>query len=273
MKKRLLITSIVMMLVVAVALSTATYAWFATNTSVTYTGMSIQAAAPEGSLVIAASIPDASTGTITIASGDASATSLKAATHDSTWASYSAGLVYVTNTTNVSATTGLVESGKSALTFAAVPSTGYYKDYNVYIAANGAALAAQDIDIEIDGSAVTTLPGATSIDFYYQAVTTAGTITPSNDTFVGTLNLAGLHPTTNNASETLTKVTISGTSGITIPQAGATSGNKAIQILMRVYIDGALKDSSTTTFIKNSDVVEIANQTINVKFTATDHSN
>ena len=35
MKKRLLITSIVMMLVVAVALSTATYAWFTSNTSVT----------------------------------------------------------------------------------------------------------------------------------------------------------------------------------------------------------------------------------------------
>jgi len=35
MKKRLLITSIVMMLVVAVALSTATYAWFTSNASVT----------------------------------------------------------------------------------------------------------------------------------------------------------------------------------------------------------------------------------------------
>ena len=35
MKKRLLITSIVMMLVVAVALSTATYAWFTSNTTVT----------------------------------------------------------------------------------------------------------------------------------------------------------------------------------------------------------------------------------------------
>ena len=37
MKKRLLITSIVMMLVVAVALSTATYAWFTSNAGVTVT--------------------------------------------------------------------------------------------------------------------------------------------------------------------------------------------------------------------------------------------
>ena len=44
MKKRLLITSIVMMLVVAVALSTATYAWFTSNASVTASTVSVTAA-------------------------------------------------------------------------------------------------------------------------------------------------------------------------------------------------------------------------------------
>ena len=44
MKKRLLITSIVMMLVVAVALSTATYAWFTSNASVTASSISMTAA-------------------------------------------------------------------------------------------------------------------------------------------------------------------------------------------------------------------------------------
>ena len=43
MKKRLLITSIVMMLVVAVALSTATYAWFTSNASVTANSISLTA--------------------------------------------------------------------------------------------------------------------------------------------------------------------------------------------------------------------------------------
>ncbi|MCR4727009.1 MAG: hypothetical protein K5753_07315 [Clostridia bacterium] len=43
MKKRLLITSIVMMLVVAVALSTATYAWFTSNSSVTASTIKITA--------------------------------------------------------------------------------------------------------------------------------------------------------------------------------------------------------------------------------------
>lgn len=44
MKKRLLITSIVMMLVVAVALSTATYAWFTSNSAVTATSLTMTAA-------------------------------------------------------------------------------------------------------------------------------------------------------------------------------------------------------------------------------------
>ena len=43
MKKRLLITSIVMMLVVAVALSTATYAWFTSNSSVKATAVTMYA--------------------------------------------------------------------------------------------------------------------------------------------------------------------------------------------------------------------------------------
>ena len=43
MKKRLLITSIVMMLVVAVALSTATYAWFTSNATATATSITMKA--------------------------------------------------------------------------------------------------------------------------------------------------------------------------------------------------------------------------------------
>ena len=74
MKKRLLITSIVMMLVVAVALSTATYAWFTSNAGVTASSVQLTAASNAGA-------------SIGIAWGDdelASAISAKAAT--GTWA-------------------------------------------------------------------------------------------------------------------------------------------------------------------------------------------
>ena len=49
MKKRLLITSIVMMLVVAVALSTATYAWFTSATEVTATSINMTAGTSQSS--------------------------------------------------------------------------------------------------------------------------------------------------------------------------------------------------------------------------------
>ena len=51
MKKRLLITSIVMMLVVAVALSTATYAWFTSNNSVTASTVTMTAHVADASSI------------------------------------------------------------------------------------------------------------------------------------------------------------------------------------------------------------------------------
>ena len=51
MKKRLLITSIVMMLVVAVALSTATYAWFTSNAGVTASSITMIAESNAGASI------------------------------------------------------------------------------------------------------------------------------------------------------------------------------------------------------------------------------
>jgi len=51
MKKRLLITSIVMMLVVAVALSTATYAWFTSNAAVTASSITLTAESNAGASI------------------------------------------------------------------------------------------------------------------------------------------------------------------------------------------------------------------------------
>ena len=57
MKKRLLITSIVMMLVVAVALSTATYAWFTSNNSVSATSITMTASTSESAALAIAWVP------------------------------------------------------------------------------------------------------------------------------------------------------------------------------------------------------------------------
>ena len=61
MKKRLLITSIVMMLVVAVALSTATYAWFTSATEVTASSITMTAGTSSSSALGIAWAPSAGT--------------------------------------------------------------------------------------------------------------------------------------------------------------------------------------------------------------------
>lgn len=73
MKKRLLITSIVMMLVVAVALSTATYAWFTSNASVTASSINMYAATNQAAS-IGISWTDSNYGTSITPTGPASTT-------------------------------------------------------------------------------------------------------------------------------------------------------------------------------------------------------
>ena len=64
MKKRLLITSIVMMLVVAVALSTATYAWFTQNAAVTAQTVTMTAGVADGQSISIGWLGDEVKGTL-----------------------------------------------------------------------------------------------------------------------------------------------------------------------------------------------------------------
>lgn len=267
--KTQLLAAIAMVLVASIALGSSTYAWFASNRAVTATDMKVTATTT-GSLVISqGALPAATTTTISVSAGDTSATKLIPATHDLNTAT-TTGLVYNTNSGNVSANTGLVETGKDALAFAEAVNGGtdktYYKDYVVYIAANGDKIEGQDITAKINITAITNkLPGATSIDFYVEKKTDVTTPAISSTTYGGTLNVAGLDAVTNDATTTKTEAKIC--TNVEIPKAG---DNAAIAVLMRVYIDGALKNSTTTTFVKNISVAEIQDTTLGVEFSAAD---
>ncbi len=266
--KKQLMAAIAMVVVSAIALSSSTYAWFASNNVVTATNMQVTAKT-SGSLVITNSqLPVASTGTITVAASDTAATAVIPTTHDFTTAT-TTGLKYNTNPGAVSASTGLKEATEE-LTFAEAVTEGqtvYYLDYTVYIAASGSALAGQDITIElIQDAADTTLMGATSVDFYAATVNTATPVTINETNFVGTLNLAQKDAVENDSTTAKTSQTIS---NVTIPQSGEGS---AIAVTMRVYVDGALKDSDTTTFVKNVSVANISEVNLGVQFTAGAHT-
>lgn len=261
--RKQLMAAIAMVVVAAVALSSSTYAWFASNSTVSATNMQVTATT-SGSLVITNSqLPVETTGTITVASSDDGPTALIPTTHNLTLAS-TTGLVYNTNPGQVSASTGLQENIINELTFEEAtngPGNPYYVDYTVYIASSGQELANQDITIELTNEIDNSLMGATSVDFYAKTVTETGSVPVNSDNFKGTLNLAGKDASANDMSDkTSQKIT-----NITIPKSGT---GEAIAVTMRVYIDGALKETESSTYVKNIKVSDISNKTLGVSFTA-----
>ena len=266
--RRKLFVSVITLMLVVMALGTSTFAWFSMNKEVNATGMQVTATA-EGSLIIKqGAFPAANDGIVEVNFADQTATALFASTHisgEDTYSTYTTGLKYVTNPKDVSASTGLAASLEYANAVNTTTPTAktYYKDYQVYIAAAGQQMTNQDLTITISNPASNDdLNDAISVDFYY-ALNSVPSI--SSATFLGTLNLAGLDPVTNDATTTQTSIALS---DITIPAANGASG---YVIIMRVYIDGALLDTATTTFVKTIDAADIASKTLTVTFTASNH--
>ena len=253
-------------------------AWFAANKTVTAKEMKVSATS-SSSLVIAtaADASSAGVGDRTIATFTGSAAQLVPSTHDLTVGT-STGLKYNTNPEDVSVTTGYVSSDATAasktLAFAEAVNNSedslyYYTDFIVCIAASGAAMTNQDLVASLDNTltAAAYTMNATSIDFYVQTAESS-TATPiiSSDTYKGTLNVA--------------KTGIDDDGEVTLLENGTIPQNRQttsyLQVLMRVYVDGDLKDDSKSTsdnvaYVTN-DSVAIGEQNLTVNFNASTHS-
>ena len=264
--KKQLMAAIAMVVVSAIALSSSTYAWFAANREVTATNMTIKATS-DSSLIISRAAPTASTTTIT-EDFVATAVALTPATHDSTWATYANGLKAIDTTTKsrVNAGTGLA----TEYTYETTTLNTHYLDFVVYISTAGAtALTNQDISVVITNTTTGDTRLAGSIDFYAETLTSSSTASSFGDTtFKGTLNLAGKDAATNNG--TATKTTLKVLDNGTIPLNS--SEDSFLRITMRVYFDGALLKEAGQAYVY-SNLVTTEDLGINVKFTATDHSN
>lgn len=254
-------------------LITASFAWLSMNKETNSNGMQLKVEVTPNLIInssfeaiTAVTGPTESDFSVTF--NDA-ATSIKPATHDgdadaNSWA-YSTGLKYVTDTNNVSVTTGLAKSG--VLSYAEATS-GFYVDYVVYIASTGSELTGQDLVAELSPAATIAGSGAnrqdtldaTSIDFYVG--------TASRENYIGTLNVKGYDASVNNHSTAKTSLTL--VDNGTIPYNQATSGPQYIKITMRCYVDGALLKDATHTFI-TSEKVDANDITLNVTFTASDN--
>ena len=269
--KKFLITSVIPILCTLLALAAASFAWLSSNKDTDADGMKIKVEVmpnmiinDDSSAITAVTAPTASDFVVTFSDP---AAAKKPAQHDPAdtankagdW-TYSSGLKYVTDPGNVGVSTGLAKNG--SLSFAVANTTDYYVDYTVYIASAGAEMTGQDLvatltgSIDGDGANKADTLAASSIDFYLGSVAKAN--------YLGTLNQAGKDALTNDASTTMTSVTI--LSNGTIP----VNTSSYITVVMRCYIDGGLLKAAGQAYI-NSEKVDLNDVTLNVSFSASNH--
>ena len=258
--KKTMLASFAMLLSTLVVLTTATFAWLSMNRQTNSNGMKLKTEI-SANLIIDDVISElqavvAPTEANFSHTFSAAAQSLEPATHDS-GGSYASNLKYVTNAEIISASTGLERTG--TLSYANA-TTDNYVDFIVYIASAGKQMTGQNLVATISSSSIAgsgankqdTLD-ATSIDFYV------------NDTYVGTLNVAGLDASVNNHSTAKTSVALLSSGTIPLNSSGY------ITVKMRCYVDGALLKSAGQAYI-NSEKVDTSDITLNVTFTASDAS-
>lgn len=269
---RKLIPAILMLVIATVLMSTASYAWFSTNTTVSATGMNVKAQAASSLVIGNATANLISEAKSSVTTTDSSQKTLVPVTSNATGATGYAttksvsdvtGLQYTT--TPVEASTGLPATGTVALTDVegATAAAGvYFVDYTYYIAAAGNQdLSNQDLKATIAFSDSSVIYNALSVDFY---VMDGNAASPAQK-WAARANLK------NNKTGTGTAVTLLSDATIKAAATDAAISTKYITVIARVYIDGALNDTENTTYVRNTNAVEVGG-TLTVTFTTSVHA-
>ena len=242
-KMRRLIPAIAMLLVSAVMLSTASFAWFTISTEAEVTGMSVAATASSSLLITDATDKFTSAvGTVDISSQN-STTKLVPATHEDNYGDNN--LKAVANAASVNPSTGEYSG-----TYQAATKGNNYVEYTVYIGTTGTALTGQILNAEVSIANDPTykLHRAVTVDFYV------------NGTYGGKINLDQV--TKNSKAfdiDIATNLTIPAAVTIGDDGSAALVPNGYVTVVMRVYFDGALPD--TTTDVANDCYVRNAMST------------
>ncbi len=251
-KMRRLIPAIAMLLVSAVMLSTASFAWFTMNEQVTATGMQVQAKA-SGNLVIG-------TGKLNAASKDIITTvtdNYHSDTNDRTKVNL-APITYDGTNWKIPASTNTVDplygtlanNSYTTLSVDAEENTTdvqkYFAEYVVYVATAGDELKNQNLFAKINaiGGADQTIAPAYTVAFYVVPNGTAYTSIDWNNP-VDTVNYKDGH-----TDKVQLGVGDADTADFTctVPSTYGTNSETAVglMIVMRVYVDGDLSSGTTT---------------------------
>jgi hypothetical protein len=247
MKKKALLTSLALLLVAVICLGTATYAWFASATSVTATGMKVTTAAGS-SLVISKD------GACTQASGttadfqNTTAINLTPATAD---ANHDIVTLSTADIAKVNTNTGRVEDGQSFQYDGTVTAGTHYIDYRVNIASIAAAQTGKTVNCTITFGTHSTQLNATKV----QVRKGAG----ASSVYVGEASAAS-----GTAVIPLTNVDIGLVGGTTEVNSEVVSTD--LVVTLRVYIDGDAAEDGTNNYIRTSNSLNIGDLGITATF-------
>ena len=280
-KMRKLLPAFAMLLVSAVMMSTASFAWFSMGTTATASGMQVKATA-SSSLIIShtADLGVFKSADQAIAWGTAIAPgvdavlptgydSLKPATHSDTGAKK---LAIPADSSKINAGTGALDG--TTLTDITTE-TGYYVDFVAYIATvGGAALTNQDLfaNVHLPADITIDIHNAVTIDFWTEYYTDG--VSTGAESYQEKTNFKTADATTYNSLSNTVSVKIG--DGVTIPLLivdEEDTNASYIKVTMRVYFDGALVENADTgaTYVRNQNQTQTP-ASFTVEFEAKTHA-
>lgn len=293
MKK--ILTSVAMFGLATALFGTSTFAWFSMNRQVDVKGLKVKAKVDSSLVITEGALPSVNTNTVTIDYKDETATELYNSTRFGNLTSAEQGtlnlfnedLVYISNPGDIDSLSGIARTGKTIEYAEAVNSDTdskyYYIDKIVYIASTGDSLEGKVLTITMSNGASTAeknVNGAISVDVFgktnVDAVQDSGDLTADDDYYLGTLNLAQLDISKNDAATAKTSIVVN---GYDVPKALSGEDLIANAFLLRIYVDGRLaktydqtKKTVTSTYCANSDATSIKDQTLTFNFAITEPS-
>ena len=252
-KMRKMIPAIAMLLVSAVMLTTASYAWFTISTDASAVGMSVKAEAASSMLITKAlGLADwqAANGQVDLTSQNAT-TALVPATHDS---NFTNGLKQVGDASKVDPITGAyTQTGEGAWI---ASTSANYVEYTAYLGVTGADMTVPYLNAEISIANALTyeVHNAVSVDFYI------------NDNYGGTMNLKSANTTAKTYNIDIAKDLVIPVSLQVGENGAAEATGKYVTIKMRVYFDGALQIPDSNDYYVRNETATTNNIGFSVKF-------
>ena len=243
-KMRRLVPAMAMLLVSAIMLSTASYAWFTMGTQATATGMTVKAEAASSLMIVSEADSTNIIEKFQKATNNVALTAVNRVLKPATKSDSSATkLATIEDPSSVVHATGAYTGDMVEVT--ANANSEYYIDYTVYIFAAGAAVTDKKLQVTVTPDAFTeVIHNAVTVDFW---VATSQNATKE---LKGTINFETAKDTTKNTVNL---------GAMTIPVGmndELTAVNDYVIVTMRVYYDGALKDATdnTKTYVRNDRI-------------------